>query len=170
MDKVNQVLYEEDIFEGVTVSVSKLMTSKSKSITTRAAFDIYAVNHDLNSLDSIIKIDDYGYYMMNILDYLIGNTDRHWENWGILIDNETGKALRLHDLMDFNQSFKAYDTLEGGLCQTTLPRHISQKDAALEAVREIGLNQIKEVDKSLFEGRDNDYEMFERRLEVLQGV
>ena len=165
--KCNQVLYEEDIFEGTPVSVSKIMTSRSRSITTRAAFDIYAVNHDLNPLDSIIEMDTYGYYMMNILDYLIGNTDRHWENWGILIDNETGKVLRLHDLMDFNQAFKAYDTLEGALCQTTLPRHISQKDAAIEAVREIGLNQIREVDKALFDGRDIDYEMFERRLEVL---
>ena len=25
--------------------------------------------------------------MMNILDYLVGNTDRHWENWGLLVDN-----------------------------------------------------------------------------------
>lgn len=22
------------------------------------------------------------YYMMNIVDYLVGNTDRHWGNWG----------------------------------------------------------------------------------------
>ena len=30
--------------------------------------------------------------MMNILDYLVGNTDRHWENWGLLVDNETSMA------------------------------------------------------------------------------
>ena len=40
--------------------------------------------------------------MMNILDYLVGNTDRHWENWGLLVDNETNRPIRLHDLMDFN--------------------------------------------------------------------
>ncbi len=166
--KCNQVLYEEDLFEGTPVSVSKLMTDKDKSIATRAAYDIYAVNHDLNPLDSIIELDAYGYYMMNILDYFVGNTDRHWENWGILIDNETGKALRLHDLMDFNQSFKAYDNLEGALCQTTLPRHITQKDAAIEAVKKVGLNQMADVEKDWFEGRDAEWEMFCERQKLLR--
>ena len=166
--KCNQVLYEEDVFEGTPVSVSKLMTGKDMSIATRAAYDIYAVNHDLNPLDSIIELDEQGYYMMNILDYLVGNTDRHWENWGILIDNETGKALRLHDLMDFNQSFKAYDNLEGALCQTALPRHISQKEAAIEAVKKVGLNQVADVEKDWFEGRDAEWEMFNSRLDLLR--
>lgn len=165
--KCNQVLYEEEVFEGTTVSVSRLMTSKEMSIVTRAAFDIYAVNHDLDPIDAIIKIDGYGYYMMNIIDYLVGNTDRHWENWGLLVDNESGRAIRLHDLMDFNQSFKAYDVIDGALCQTTLPRHISQKDAAIEAAKVVGINQIADVDKGLFEGREKDYEMFMRRLDVL---
>ena len=39
-----------------------------------------------------------------------------------------GSELR----MDFNQAFKAYDNVDGALCQTTLPRHISQKEAAIE--------------------------------------
>ena len=61
------MLYEEDIFEGTAVSVSRLMTSKEMSIVTRAAFDIYAVNCDINPIDVIIELDGYGYYMMNIL-------------------------------------------------------------------------------------------------------
>ena len=38
--------------------------------------------------ESILKLDAYNYYMMNIIDYLTGNTDRHWGNWGVLVDNE----------------------------------------------------------------------------------
>ena len=38
--------------------------------------------------------------MMNIIDYLTGNTDRHWGNWGLLIDNRTNQPVRLHDLID----------------------------------------------------------------------
>ena len=138
------------------------------SMATRAAFDIYAVNHDLDPVQELIKLDAHDYYMMNILDYLVGNIDRHWENWGVLVDNESGEMLRLYDLMDFNQAFKSYDTEDGAMCQTTLPRHISQKQAAIEAVKAIGLNQVKEIDMSLFGSRTQDAAMFEKRLQVLR--
>ncbi len=165
-----QVEYEPYEYEGEVVSSSRIMTNLELSIVTRAAFDIYAVNHDLNPIEEIIRIDAHGYYMMNILDYLVGNTDRHWENWGLFIDNKSGKILRLHDLMDFNQAFKAYDNIDGALCQTTLPRHISQKDAAIEAVKKIGLNQIKDIDLSVFGCRDDIREMFEKRLDILKNI
>ena len=163
----NQVTYTRDEYDGLEVSSSKIMTNLDYSIATRAAFDIYAVNYDLNPIEEIIRIDKHGYYMMNIVDYLVGNTDRHWENWGLLIDNKSGRPIRLHDLMDFNQAFKAYDNVEGALCQTTLPRHISQKQAAIEAVREIGINQIKEIDKGWFEGREQIYNMLMNRITIL---
>lgn len=31
--------------------------------------------------------------MMNIVDYLIGNTDRHWGNWGFLVNNANNKLF-----------------------------------------------------------------------------
>ena len=118
----------------------------------------------------LIRLDAHGYYMMNIIDYLVGNRDRHWGNWGVLIDNETARPLRLYDLMDFNQSFKSYDNPDGALCQTTLPRRISQRQAAIEAVRKIGLNQKKEIDMSVFDGSDDLRDMFIKRLEILKDV
>ena len=164
----NQVTYSLDEFDGEIVSSCKIITDLSNSIVTRAAFDIYAANHEVDPIEEIIKIDAYGYYMMNILDYLIGNIDRHWENWGFLVDNNTGSIVRLHDLMDFNQSFKSYDNIDGALCQTTLPRHISQKQAALEAVEKIGLNQIKEIDYDWFGDRAEMRDMFKNRLRTLK--
>ncbi|MCR5556327.1 MAG: hypothetical protein K6F75_02050 [Butyrivibrio sp.] len=166
----NQVLYELDEYDGEKVSSSRLIDGLGMkySMATRAAFDIYAVNHDLDPVQELIKLDAHDYYMMNILDYLVGNIDRHWENWGVLVDNESGEMLRLYDLMDFNQAFKSYDTEDGAMCQTTLPRHISQKQAAIEAVKAIGLNQVKEIDMSLFGSRTQDAAMFEKRLQVLR--
>ena len=60
---------------------SKIITSKQYSIVSRMAFEIYAQNHDLNVLDECLRIDKETYYGMNILDYLVGNIDRHPENW-----------------------------------------------------------------------------------------
>ena len=107
--------------------------------------------------------------MMNILDYLTGNTDRHWGNWGFLIDNQTNTPISLHPLMDFNQAFNTYDSIEGANCLTT-PVLMTQKEAAIEAVKKIGLNQIKEVNSSWFQNNEQKYEMFLERLSVLKGI
>ena len=56
------------------------MTSKRYAIVSKEVFEIYAVNHGIDAMKYILDLDGYSYYMMNILDYLIGNTDRHWRN------------------------------------------------------------------------------------------
>ena len=105
--------------------------------------------------------------MMNILDYLVGNTDRHWENWGLLVDNETNQPIRLHDLMDFNRAFQQYNTLEGANCLTVGKRHLSQREAAMEAVRNIGLNQNCNIDASIFGKQMICKRRFRKRLDIL---
>ncbi len=106
--------------------------------------------------------------MMNILDYLIGNTDRHWGNWGFLVENETNRPVSLHPLMDFNQAFRSYDQLDGANCLTVLPKHMTQKEAAIQAVSQIGLNQIRKIDRNWFKNRVSDYQMLMQRLDVLR--
>ena len=102
--------------------------------------------------------------MMNILDYLVGNTDRHWENWGLLVDNETNQPIRLHDLMDFNRAFQQYDTLDGANCLTVGKRHLSQREAAMEAVQAIGLNQTRNIEGAVFAGNEQYGKMLSSRL------
>ena len=117
----------------------------------------------------VLTLDrQYAKEILSSIGAMQGNTDRHWENWGVLIDNRNGDILRLHYLMDFNQAFKAYDTTDGALCQTTLPRHITQKEAAIEAVKEIGLNQIKEIDYSGFGDRISAADMCRSRINILK--
>ena len=106
--------------------------------------------------------------MMNILDYLVGNTDRHWENWGLLVDNETNQPIRLHDLMDFNRAFQQYDTLDGANCLTVGKRPLSQREAAVEAVNKIGLNQIFNIAEEVFGERKKWMDEFRGRIWVLR--
>ena len=164
----HQVLYEQGMFENEPVSISKIMTSQRYSLVTYAAYDVYCTNHDWNTLDKILELDAHGYYMMNILDYLVGNTDRHWENWGLLVDNETNKPVRLHDLMDFNRAFQQYDTLDGANCLTVGKQHLSQREAAMEAVRKIGLNQFVDVAVDIFPEHENWLIKFQARLHALK--
>lgn len=157
------------IYKGELVSISNLFTSKEYSIVSKEAFDIYAVNHDINPIEYILSLDAYSYYMMNILDYLTGNTDRHWGNWGFLIDNQTNTPISLHPLMDFNQAFTAYDSIEGANCLTT-PIPMTQKEAAIEAVQKIGLNQISSINPNWFQHDQQKYEMFLTRLSTLKSI
>lgn len=165
---IPQVIYEEDCFEGEPVTRSGLITSKERSMVSKMAFDIYACNHGLDTLDVCRSIDPNTYYGMNILDYLTGNTDRHPENWGLFIDNNTNKYFSLYPVMDFNQCFLSYDDLEGANCQTVLPDRMTQREAAVEAVKKIGLRQIKEVDMSIFGSMEKEAEMFSKRLAELR--
>ncbi len=174
---VAQVLYEAGEYDGQPVSQSRLMTSKEKSIVPAEYVEIYAANHDTDLRKIISRQDPRGYHMMNIIDYLIGNTDRHWGNWGFWVDNATNRLGTLHPLMDFNQAFRAYDSLDGARC-LTMPGIVSQKEAALEGVRAIGLPQVSRLPEDLpalfqeinrLSGQDLD-RMFSRRLELLRSA
>lgn len=70
--------------------------------------------------------------------------------------------------MDFNQAFKAYDTIEGANAQTVFGKKMTQKEAAIEAVTRIGLNQVEDVKKECFDALPEYYEMFTERLKVLK--
>ena len=134
------------------------------------AFEIYAANHNRSTKKYVLSLDKYNYYMMNIIDYLIGNTDRHWGNWGVLVCNSNNKPVRLYDLMDFNQAFNSYENMEGSNCQTMFGEHMNQKEAAIKSVEKIGLNQIKEVSKEIFNELPQFYEIFYKRLELLKSI
>ena len=164
--KLDYVPYEEDFFDGLKVSKCKIITSEQTSIVSFEFIDVYCANRDINKFEYVLKKDSYSYYMMNIIDYLIGNTDRHWGNWGFFVDNSTNKLQGLYSLMDFNKSFLSYDTIDGAKCQTT-DKKITQREAAIEAVKKIGLNQISDVKKEWFM-KKQEYEMFSKRLEILE--
>ena len=166
--EIDHVSYTEYIFNGTRTSKCKIITSEERSIVPMEFIEIYCVNRDMDRMEFILKKDAYSYYMMNIIDYLIGNTDRHWGNWGFLVDNKNNKLLKLHSLMDYNKAFLSYDNISGARCQTSAEPK-SQQQAAEEAVKSIGLNQIKEIDSSWFDD-EKTKEMFFQRLYFLKSI
>lgn len=165
---IPQVIYREGFYQDQIVTESDIISSKEFSMVSKMAFDVYACNHDLNTLEICTTLDPITYYGMNILDYLTGNTDRHPENWGFLVDNKTNNYISLYPLMDFNQCFLAYDSLDGANCQTVLPAKMTQREAAIEAVKKIGLPQIREMDMHKFQNFTKEAAMFQLRLKELK--
>lgn len=163
---VERIEYEPSEFDGRPVSKSAIITSEEQSIVSMEYVDVYCTNRGIDAAEFVLKKDSYSYYMMNVIDYLVGNTDRHWANWGFTADNRTNKLMKLHPLMDFNKAFLSYDTVEGARCQTA-KGSMSQKDAAIEAVRKNGLHLIAEVSEEWFADAETK-EMFFKRLEILK--
>lgn len=166
---VEQVLYEPKDYQGQRVSASRLMTSKDRSIVSAEFAEIHAANEDRELMDYVNRHDLRGYHMMNIVDYLVGNTDRHWGNWGFWADNRTNRLETLHPLMDFNKAFQAYDSVEGAKCLTTR-ENISQREAAVRGVRTIGLNQMEPLPDDLggLPGGADTRDMLHRRYAILK--
>lgn len=65
-------------------------------------------------------------------------------------------------------SFSNYDTIDGANCQTVYPEKKTQREAAIDAVRNIGLHQIHEIDETLFKDKTEWKKMFFQRLKELQ--
>lgn len=167
---VQQVIYKQDCFDGEPVTISQNITSKKLSIVSIEALEIYLQNYDKDVKKYILSLDKYGYYMMNIIDYLVGNTDRHWGNWGVVVDNSNNKPICLHKLMDFNKTFGSYDTIEGANCQTCFGQKLTQKEAAIQAVKKVGINQIQNIDSKYFWYFPEYEEMFVQRLKLLKYI
>lgn len=70
--------------------------------------------------------------------------------------------------MDFNQCFLSYENLDRANCQTVFPRRMTQKEAAIEAVKQIGLRQVHEMDMDKFDNMEKEAKMFQIRLKELK--
>lgn len=128
--------YAYDSWEGQEVSSCRCFTSENIGFVTAEA---YVSDHSLGD-----RIDE-NYYTMNLADYLVGNTDRHWQNWGFLFDREGIRGYA--PLMDFNHAFEG-EMETGCLPERLRNRSVTQRDAAREALDFVQIR--READLSEF--------------------
>lgn len=142
------LLYEKGQYKGTTIAKCNCFTKKELGYITAG---------DLNSNYDLDKADDY--YRMNLADYLIGNSDRHQDNWGYLFDQNRA-IIGFAPLFDFNHAFEApidYRCLPEQLFH----RNVSALQAASEAAQHLCLKLEP------LEG-DDDYTKFvNERIQVL---
>lgn len=127
------VQYTLDWWDNQTVSKCKCITDEQYSIASaeNVFLSCMAKEEDFNTL---IDKERAAYDIMNLADYLVGNTDRHQGNWGFGFNPVTRNIIGLHPLMDFNKAF--YATKET-IC---LPEHlcnnkkITQEDIAFSVL------------------------------------
>ena len=62
-----------------------------------AFFNRVCAEHGVDSRESVEK--------MLVVDFLSANFDRHWNNFGVLVDAETRQRLRVAPIFDTGESF-----------------------------------------------------------------
>ena len=87
------------------VSVCKNMCDNHKGIVS--AEDVFAwCNRQERSFDDFVRcIDGENFFKTVIVDYLIANPDRHGQNWGFYMDNNSGDIIGMHPIFDHNNAF-----------------------------------------------------------------
>ena len=138
------VSYDRNEFDGMAVSKSKCHTSPDCNTVTAEG---YMENNSMKELLQNNLEIYHAFLKMQIADYLIGNTDRHWENWELWFSDD--RKLVFGKLMDFNHAFEATEETMNLPYQVVYGKTVSQKDAAIEAVRQLGM-KIKKLDYSKY--------------------
>lgn len=107
---------------------------------------------------------------MFAVDYLIQNTDRHDQNYGFLMDNNTGKLVSVAPLFDHNQSLIA-DWM-GKDVTNTLSQMFSDGSTIAEVAKRMEPYADVSVDKNKFDFLKGQYpeylslfEKIEQRME-----
>jgi hypothetical protein len=119
---------------GEVVVKSRIFTSEAKAMVTFEEFRIFCENFGLNPFTEASAIDREAYLAMQVVDYIISNDDRHEQNWGFFMDNDTGRMVGYVPLFDHDHAFS---TRRAILSQTT-DRPIALFDAAVVAQKELG--------------------------------
>lgn len=156
--------YEAREDMGDYVCACPLMTNDDISIADGLTFNGYCNRLGLNPIDELIRLDADGFYKMLIVDYLIANSDRHGQNWGVYYDSDTVEVLRLHPLFDHNNAFD-----NGVMDDENYLSHFydkSLKENAMMAIKKVDVHFTKPITRDMFL-TTKQYETFMKRAEQL---
>lgn len=138
--EIEQYVSEErkQWIEGVGECIvnAKLFTSEDTALVTFEEFRIFCEDYGMNPYEEAMNIDRDFYLKMQIADYILNNSDRHQQNWGFFMENETGKITGFCPLFDHDHAFSDYPAV---LSQTT-SEMMTLFEAAAAAQRELCLN------------------------------
>lgn len=139
-DEIDSYLSEErkSWIEGVGEEIvnSKIFTSEETALVTFEEFKIFCHAYGLNPYKEASNIDREAYLKMQVADYLLNNNDRHEQNWGFLMENETGKITGYCPLFDHDHAFsgnsKVFSQTTEDICTLEEAGISAQKELRLD--------------------------------------
>lgn len=162
-DEINLYLSDErkEWIQGVGEAIvnSKLFTSEDVALVTFEEFSSFCAIYGLNPYEEARKINPDFYFKMQIADYILNNNDRHEQNWGFFMDNQTGKLIDFCPLFDHDHAFAGYDNI---------PSQTTEEEVTLYEAAKLAQTELQLDMKVLFEMECPQYleqEQWEKVLE-----
>lgn len=124
---------------GECIVNSKLFTTEDIAMVTFEEFKLFCEAYGVNPYQEAIKLDKAAYLKMQIADYILNNNDRHEQNWGFLMENDSGRIMGFCPLFDHDHAFSDYPNV---MSQTT-EQEMELSEAARQAQTELGLDLSK---------------------------
>lgn len=149
---VEHVHYDADAYEHnpeLFCCKCKCIADENTAIVPAEHFYTWCNRQEKDFRQEVLKLDAEGYYKMLIVDYLVANTDRHIQNWGFFMDNNTGEITGLHPLFDHNNGFDK-DAMMNENYMSIVESGKTMKEAAEYAIKRCDFHLVKPLDRSLF--------------------
>jgi hypothetical protein len=149
---VRHLKYEKTIYEGLVCCKCKCMSTSQHSIVHAEEVDAKFTRDGKNLIDWVSRDPRFAndFHQMNVVDYLLENSDRHGQNWGFYMDNKTGDLIKLHPLYDHNNAFDSewLHTTDGG--PSLLYQGKSKLEVAKNSLRKCNLQLQGKIKRSEF--------------------
>lgn len=143
---------------------SKLITSEETALVTFEEFRMFCAAYRLNPYKEAQGVDEERYLEVQIADYILNNDDRHEQNGGFLMDNETGKLFGFCPLLDHDHAFSGYETVYS----QTAEQDITLEEAARKVQKKLGmgLEILDEIDIPSFLTKEQWEKVLERKRKL----
>ncbi len=129
---------------GEVIVNSKLFTSEDIALVTFEEFAIFCSIYGLNPYEEAKKVNREFYLKMQIADYILNNNDRHEQNWGFLMDNQSGRLIGFCPLFDHDHAFAEYDSISSQTTEDDMTLYEAAKVAQEEL--QLDLQVLWEMD------------------------
>lgn len=104
---VNHVCYWKETKDGKDFAVCECLSNEQRSMVTATELKDWCSHTKKDFLNWVIKEYNDDFKKMCLVDYVFANTDRHFENFGFWMNNETGSLEGMLPLYDHNQALIA---------------------------------------------------------------
>lgn len=167
LDKCNvdHVHYEAGEDEGKYVCMCPCISSDKYSIVPASDYYSYCNVNGLDFNKEVLRLDKDNWYKMHIVDYLISNRDRHLQNWGFYMDNDTMEVVKLHPLFDHNNAFDIEWMQNRDVEYLCTDKTI--RESAIYAIKNVDFHFTSPIERSDFI-TDRQYRSFMERADELR--
>lgn len=102
---IDCVHYDSYARDGIRFAISKCIANEQVSLIHAQAVRDWCAHTNRDFLLFVTEKFLTEFSNMCVCDYVFGNTDRHFENWGFIVDNNTNEIISFAPLYDHNQAF-----------------------------------------------------------------